>query len=325
VHCNKNQLDKNGIKEQNNRNKEPDLSFKDAYMSLTDNSAIKKEYAAGLPGHVKNARYFYFDNLDTAREELSILCGGHEQCASDFDISRDNFPFFAAIFIVSGRGSVTIGGTKQPISFGTLVTFAPHTPYRLTASSDEPMEQFFVLFSDKRPAGILHMAGLSETHAVPVSRPETAMNNFKQILDLGINQPPYAHTICRHYLSATLLEQNHCRQDITYDTTSCETFKICREYLENNFIRINSSLQLAEECGFNIRYIARLFRRHLGIRPYEHLMNLKMNKAANLLLTTSFNINQIAGMTGIEDPYHFSRIFKKKFKKPPSEYRKHIT
>jgi AraC-like DNA-binding protein len=56
-------------------------------------------------------------------------------------------------------------------------------------------------------------------------------------------------------------------------------------------------------------------------KPHECLMQLKMNKAANLLITSKFNINQIAKMTGIKDAYHFSRLFKKRFNISPTQYR----
>ena len=47
-----------------------------------------------------------------------------------------------------------------------------------------------------------------------------------------------------------------------------------------------------------------------------------MKKAAELLLTTDLNIAEIGFQVGINDPFYFSRCFKKSFGKSPLQYRK---
>jgi transcriptional regulator GlxA family with amidase domain len=50
-------------------------------------------------------------------------------------------------------------------------------------------------------------------------------------------------------------------------------------------------------------------------------MRLKLNLAATLLLTTSRPVHKIAEQVGFEDPYHFSRNFKKFHGFSPRNYR----
>jgi transcriptional regulator GlxA family with amidase domain len=82
---------------------------------------------------------------------------------------------------------------------------------------------------------------------------------------------------------------------------------------------------LAEECSFDIRYIARLFKKYAGIRPYDYLMKLKTDNALNLLVTSNLSIKKIAFMSGFTDPGHFSRVFKKRFDLSPESYRKALS
>lgn len=290
-------------------------------MAINYNTTIKKEFTGGSPGHVQNAKYFYFDRPHDKNSELNIFCGGYEQCASNFKIDRTSFPFFGFIFISGGKGSFTINDTYYPLSYGSLIAFSPNKPHKFDADVDVPMEQFFLIFKGSRAMELLEKSKMEQKNAVKVCDPEALLSSFQKILRIGLNQTEYANEICCNYLKAILLEQVDQRHNKYIESTSFENFQRCKDYLENNFISIYTSSQLADECSINIRYLARLFRKYENSRPYEYLMNLKMNKAANLFLTTSFNVNQVAKMTGIEDPYHFSRIFKKKFKIAPSKYR----
>lgn len=58
-----------------------------------------------------------------------------------------------------------------------------------------------------------------------------------------------------------------------------------------------------------------------GFTPSELFKNYKLNKAAEMLREGKFNISEVADQTGFGTLAHFSRVFKKKFGVPPSEYK----
>ncbi len=59
-----------------------------------------------------------------------------------------------------------------------------------------------------------------------------------------------------------------------------------------------------------------------GYAPMEYLRVLRLKKAAELLATTDFAINEVAYKVGIGDPFYFSRCFKAQFGMAPSVYQK---
>jgi hypothetical protein len=101
--------------------------------SENNKNTIKKEFTAGCPGHVKNAKYFYFDNPKKRNKNIAILCGGYEQCEPDFEISRTMFSFFAIVYTISGKGIFTLQSQNYPLHTGTISAFSPNVPYRLFA------------------------------------------------------------------------------------------------------------------------------------------------------------------------------------------------
>ncbi|RKY06254.1 MAG: hypothetical protein DRP56_07760 [Planctomycetota bacterium] len=103
------------------------------------------------------------------------------------------------------------------------------------------------------------------------------------------------------------------------------TYLQCKRYIDDNFSKISSPQEVADQCGINPRYMSTLFKRHCHTPPHEYVMRLKLNKAANLLLASMLSVKEIAYQVGFDDPYHFSRSFKKFHGLSPKHYRyKHI-
>jgi AraC family transcriptional regulator of arabinose operon len=64
-----------------------------------------------------------------------------------------------------------------------------------------------------------------------------------------------------------------------------------------------------------------LFRSQTGQAPLNFQMQLRMAKARELLDTSELAIARIAEQCGYQDPYYFSRIFKKTHSISPARYR----
>ena len=69
-------------------------------------------------------------------------------------------------------------------------------------------------------------------------------------------------------------------------------------------------------------HFIKLFRRFIGVTPFEHLTDLRMERARDLLKTTFSRVNQIAVQIGIPNESQFTREFKKRFGSTPTQYRR---
>ena len=58
-----------------------------------------------------------------------------------------------------------------------------------------------------------------------------------------------------------------------------------------------------------------------GLSPLENIKNIRLNKAAELLLTTNLNISEICWQVGMSSPVYFRDCFKERYGKTPSSYR----
>ncbi len=88
--------------------------------------------------------------------------------------------------------------------------------------------------------------------------------------------------------------------------------------------RFSEKLTLEDLASFNTlsaSHISLLFRKRTGMSPLDYFIHLKLQHACLLLLTTDSKIKYIASELGYEDPYYFSRLFKKYIKMSPLQYR----
>ena len=58
-----------------------------------------------------------------------------------------------------------------------------------------------------------------------------------------------------------------------------------------------------------------------GLAPIEFIKEMRINRAVQLIETGEYNMTQISYMVGINDPRYFSKCFKAKLGKTPTEYR----
>ena len=79
--------------------------------------------------------------------------------------------------------------------------------------------------------------------------------------------------------------------------------------------------RLAAECGVSTVYFRKLFTKHLGTSPKQFIIDLRIQRAKQLLCENSLGISEISERCGFSNPYHFSRIFKEREGTSAMEYR----
>jgi AraC-like DNA-binding protein len=79
--------------------------------------------------------------------------------------------------------------------------------------------------------------------------------------------------------------------------------------------------ELAKHVGLSRSVLAERFREFIGQPPMSYLTFWRLQLGAELLLTTSYGVAQIALEVGYESEAAFNRAFKKQFEVPPARYR----
>lgn len=148
----------------------------------------------------------------------------------------------------------------------------------------------------------------------------------RRIVELARQSEPRREA-ARALLRATLIDLE-TRQDHGVGRTMTATERHYREVVAAVASRIAASPhdvppieRLAAEAGYSADHFARVFRKVTGRSPRDAIVAARINRARQLLAESSMTISQIADVLGYRDVYFFSRQFKQKVGRTPSDYR----
>ncbi|MFC6638279.1 helix-turn-helix domain-containing protein [Sulfitobacter sp. JBTF-M27] len=89
------------------------------------------------------------------------------------------------------------------------------------------------------------------------------------------------------------------------------------QMMENNIEEPISPSLLAKEVGMSTRQLERLFRRYLNRSPKRYYMELRLQKARNLLMQTDMSVINVALACGFASPSHFSKCYRAHYETTP--------
>jgi iron complex transport system substrate-binding protein len=70
--------------------------------------------------------------------------------------------------------------------------------------------------------------------------------------------------------------------------------------------------------------LSRVFRRDLGIGPWEYLTRFRIEQAKTLLRVSALTVTEIALRVGYSDSGYFSRVFHQETGRSPVNFRREI-
>lgn len=87
--------------------------------------------------------------------------------------------------------------------------------------------------------------------------------------------------------------------------------------MEGNLEEPISPSILARDVGMSTRQLERLFRRYLNRSPKRYYMELRLQKARNLLMQTDMSVINVALACGFASPSHFSKCYRSHYNTTP--------
>ena len=82
-----------------------------------------------------------------------------------------------------------------------------------------------------------------------------------------------------------------------------------------------SSETLAAQVGISVRQLERLFRHHLDTTPSAFYLELRLDKARQLLRQSDLSVMEVSLACGFESASYFSRCYRRRFAASPSQDR----
>lgn len=93
-------------------------------------------------------------------------------------------------------------------------------------------------------------------------------------------------------------------------------------HIRENFRKTLDINVLSRQACMSRTQLHARFQSAMGMAPMRYLRSLRMEKAKDLLLTTTMTVGEIASAVGYDDQMYFSRVFRSMAGASPTDYRK---
>lgn len=110
------------------------------------------------------------------------------------------------------------------------------------------------------------------------------------------------------------------RHDSSIKNTHDQVINKIKSYTEQD-IENASLAEAAKVVHMNVHYLSRYFKEKTGVNYSDYLLEVKMNKAADMLMKPEVKAYEVSEKLGYAHPKNFTRSFKKVFGVTPREYR----
>jgi AraC-like DNA-binding protein len=256
-------------------------------------------------------------------QQLAVVCGGVEHCLPDYAIHRTTFPFYSIEYVARGRGELKLKRRGYPLQPGCLFSYGPGVSHHITGDSKNPLVKYFVDFSGRDAARLLQSCGLDSGRVSQVYPPNVLQALFDELIESGLRVGRGRPELCGKLLECLVLKISSTRMPVRKaESLSFATYQHCRQYMDQHARRLRTLGQVAKECHIDNAYLCRLFRRYNHQSPYQYLLRLKMNMAAERLRQPGSLVKRVAAEAGFDDAFHFSRVFKGVFGVSPDTFRR---
>jgi AraC-like DNA-binding protein len=271
---------------------------------------------------VSQARRFYLNLQPPRSTKLAVVCGGVEHCAPDYAIQRETFPFYSIEYVMRGEGRLKLGQHSYELRPGIIFAYGPGIRQHITANAQKPLVKYFVDFVGTQSARWLQGSGLAQGQVSQVFPPNEIQPIFDELIRSGQRSTRHAPELCLQLLCCLGVKLIEARAPLkSADSLAFATYQTCRQFIGENFRRLRTLEQTAQECHVDTAYFCRLFRRYDHQSPYLFLTRLKMNDAAEQLQQPEALVKNVAAELGFTNPFHFSRVFKSVFGISPDAFR----
>lgn len=148
---------------------------------------------------------------------------------------------------------------------------------------------------------------------IECKNPDSLLKDYEKLRDLMVFDRNRAKELSLFYNIIYKLTQQ--------DENKIEVLIPAIKYIEKNYNNPNITNEiLAGLCNVSEVYFRRLFTGKYAMTPKQFIVNIRIEKAKQLLKEGQMNIGEVAKRSGFTNPYHFSRIFKEKVGITPTQY-----
>ena len=216
---------------------------------------------------------------------------------------------FRMYLIARGQGTFRLGRDTVEVSVGDMIFGFPGEGPVATGTD---LEYFYIGFSGLRTGELFRRFGVTSS--------TRKFSGHENLLPFWRENISYATEENIDIVSESVLMYAFSKLTGIRENAA-DVARLMASYAEENFSEGDLSLQsLAEEWGYNPKYLSDSFKKRMGIGFSQYLKNLRIKHAVLLMEHGVESVKNIAFLCGFRDPLYFSKVFRADMGLSPKEY-----
>ncbi len=240
---------------------------------------------------------------------------GYEACAKNHSYGPATRDCYLIHYILEGKGIFHRGEQTYHLSKGQCFLICPQDVTFYQADEENPWHYLWIAFDGSRAEEFLRRAGLSGESPIFSS---AGVSSVFERLQIESQNGYQNNTELSYYLLSKIYELfYHLSIPAQKEHITEHYIEKAKNYLTTLYSQDISIEKLANYCCLDRRYLCRIFKDKTGVTLQQYLLNIRLEKARSLVVSSKLSISDIARSVGYRDLYHFSRMFKNKYGKSP--------
>ncbi len=288
-------------------------------------SEIHSVMGLGKPTHslitiIDTQKLAYGDETVGRRFSSDLYCIALKDSSCGIDYGRNPYDFDDGVLIFTAPKQIITVKKPQELNQvkGWMLYFHPDLIRNTSLGSKIDAYHFF----NYEVHEALHLSENEQNtlnqivQLIQVEIKERIDNHSQQVLVSNIE-------LLLNYSKRFYERQFNTRSAANMDAVSKVEALLKNYYLENQLIdKGQPTIQyLADHCHLSASYLSDLLAKETGRSAKDHINDFLVDKAKDLLLSSTDSISGIAYTLGFNYPHYFGRLFKQKTGKTPQEYR----
>lgn len=269
--------------------------------------------------------------------KISYMLGGMNLLTQSAETQRSNI-YWTLVYIKEGIGMYLLESDLRPINQGDLIILPPKVSYSFSAAElgdeyNENIDAVVFRFDNVWLTNLLTVFGSMNKVVLKVREmkgPYAVEGPKWMKLSAIMNALPTADSSQKAVLIIQILELISSHKDLIQILKSAPCHELSLDekkerierYINTNLLSKISLEEVSAYLGMNRTYFCMFFKKHYGKGFADYLNDLRIDKAASLLLQEDRSISEIASECGFKTVPYFTRAFKRSKSLTPGEYRK---
>lgn len=235
---------------------------------------------------------------------------------------KNGCPQYILLYCVDGKGYVTLSKKSYELTPNSYFIVPKGVPHHYGTTESDPWSIYWVHFTGDY-ADVLYSRytrdAEPEVLTIPYDEQRISLFNLVySILESSYNLRNIELTNIKllQFLASFIYHEEMYPSYYTADHISSSI-----KFMKENLNRCFSINELAAKLNFSVSHYSDLFKKKTGFSPMHYFNQLKIQKSCQYLYFTDMNIKEICVQVGFDDPYYFSRMFKKLMGLSPAKYR----